>query len=98
MYLADGHQGYHGACVSCLWVASQFCDLCNSCLQTFGKLQSKLFPKYFALLSSAMAVCLGTITFAPGAVLPRGQLVSLGEEAHHMLHGQKKLCSNFVLA
>ena len=26
-----------------------------------------------------MAVCLGTITFAPGAVLPRGQLISLGE-------------------
>jgi len=46
--------------------------------QTFGKLQSKLFPKYFALLSTAIAVCLGTITFAPGAVLPRGQLISLG--------------------
>ncbi|KAA6430083.1 MAG: transmembrane protein [Trebouxia sp. A1-2] len=46
--------------------------------QTFGKLQSKLFPKYFALLSTAMAVCLGTMTFAPGAVLPRGQLISLG--------------------
>lgn len=26
-----------------------------------------------------MAVCLGTMTFAPGAVLPRGQLISLGE-------------------
>ena len=50
-----------------------------SVLQTFGKLQSKLFPKYFALLSTSTAVCLGTIAFAPGSTLPRGQLISLGE-------------------
>ena len=35
-----------------------------------------------------MAVCLGTITFAPGAVLPRGQLISLGE--NHIIGKYKK--------
>jgi len=46
------------------------------------------FPKYFALLSTAIAVCLGTITFAPGAVLPRGQLISLGE--NHITGKEKR--------
>lgn len=60
-------------------------SLCLCCrkhccvVQTFGKLQAKLFPKYFALLSTSTAICLGTIAFAPGSTLPRSQLVTLGE-------------------
>ncbi|KAL3135000.1 hypothetical protein ABBQ32_007951 [Trebouxia sp. C0010 RCD-2024] len=46
--------------------------------QTFGKLQSKLFPKYFALLTTSTAICLGTIAFAPGSTLPQSQLTALG--------------------
>lgn len=45
---------------------------------TFGKLQSKLFPPYFALLSAANAICLSTIAFAPGSSLPKGQAIALG--------------------
>ena len=47
-------------------------------LQMFGKLQSKLFPKYFALLSAACVICMGTITFSPGASLPKSQTIALG--------------------
>ena len=58
-------------------------------LQTFGKLQSKLFPPYFALLSAANAICLSTIAFAPGSSLPKGQAIALGEPClnpHKILH------------
>lgn len=51
-------------------------------MQTFGKLQAKLFPKYFALLSAACVICMGTIAFSPGALLPKSQAISLGMLAH----------------
>lgn len=42
-----------------------------------------------------MAVCLGTITFAPGAVLPRSQLISLGE--NHIIGKEKTTLFGVIL-
>ncbi len=46
--------------------------------QTFGKLQSKLFPLYFILSTGMTAVLLGTLCFAGGPP-PRQALINLGE-------------------
>lgn len=45
--------------------------------QTFGRLQSKLFPAYFALSASCAAIQLGVLTFAAAAA-PQKQLVLVG--------------------
>lgn len=45
--------------------------------QTFGRLQSKLFPIYFGLSTAMSAVLLGTLCFAGGAP-PRQALTTLG--------------------
>lgn len=46
--------------------------------QTFGKLQSKLFPIYFALSSTASAILLSTLFAATNGAAPRKQVVLLG--------------------
>ncbi len=46
--------------------------------QTFGRLQSKLFPLYFGLSTATSAVLLGTLCFA-GAAPPRQALTTLGK-------------------
>lgn len=47
--------------------------------QQFGKLQTKLFPKYFAISIISLALQLGTLRFALPIGLQREQLTSLGE-------------------
>ena len=46
--------------------------------QAFGKLQAKLFPKYFLLSVLTLALQLGTLKFALPIGLQREQLTSLG--------------------
>lgn len=46
--------------------------------QTFGSLQSKLFPIYFGLSTACSAVLLGTLSFGFSAP-PRQALINLGE-------------------
>lgn len=46
--------------------------------QAFGKLQAKLFPKYFLVSVLTLALQIGTLKFALPGGLPREQLTSLG--------------------
>ena len=46
--------------------------------QTFGRVQSKLFPIYFGLSAACSAVQLGVLLFGAAAA-PQKQLVLLGE-------------------
>ena len=46
--------------------------------QTFGRLQARLFPKYFALSAACTAIQLGVLLFAAAAP-PAKQLVLVGE-------------------
>jgi len=46
--------------------------------QTFGRLQSKLFPKYFALSSAAPGILLGTLYYATSGAAPVKEFYLLG--------------------
>lgn len=46
--------------------------------QAFGKVQAKLFPKYFLLSVVTLALQIGTLKFALPIGLQREQLTSLG--------------------
>lgn len=46
--------------------------------QTFGRLQSKLFPKYFALSAAAPAIMLATLNYATGGAPPVKEMYLLG--------------------
>lgn len=63
--------------------------------QTFGRLQSKLFPLYFGLSTGACALLLGTLCFA-GGLPPRQALTNLGKWLLQLLRWlidrQKGLC------
>jgi hypothetical protein len=45
--------------------------------QTFGRLQSKLFPKYFALSAAAPALLLAVLQTALGVAAPRKEMILL---------------------
>ena len=45
--------------------------------QTFGRLQSKLFPKYFAVSSAAPALLLATLRFIAGGAAPAKEVTLL---------------------
>lgn len=47
--------------------------------QAFGKVQAKLFPKYFLVSVLTLAVQIATLKFAMPIGLQREQLTSLGE-------------------
>ena len=47
--------------------------------QAFGKIQAKLFPKYFLVSVLTLALQIGTLKFAMPVGLQREQLTSLGE-------------------
>lgn len=49
--------------------------------QTFGHLQSKLFPLYFTLSTAAPTLLLATLHYATGGAIPQKQLVLLGISA-----------------
>lgn len=46
--------------------------------QTFGRLQSKLFPKYFSLSTACSAILLATLHFGGGGAAPAKQVWLLG--------------------
>ena len=50
--------------------------------QTFGRLQSKLFPQYFALSVSTVILQLATLKYGLPIGLQREQLTSLGRTVH----------------
>lgn len=62
-------------CKSCSTSAPAF-RACS--LQTFGRVQSKLFPFYFGLSSACSAIQLGVLLFGAAAA-PQKQLVLLGK-------------------
>eukprot|EP00891_Asterochloris_glomerata_P009601 jgi/Astpho2/9601/fgenesh1_pg.00146_%23_40_t len=49
----------------------------NLSRQTFGKLQAKLFPQYFALLSGSATLALGTAAFGSHGTVTTRQLIPL---------------------
>ena len=51
----------------------------NLTRQAFGKLQARLFPKYFLVSVLTLALQIGTLKFAMPVGLQREQLTSLGE-------------------
>lgn len=65
--------------------------------QTFGKVQSKLFPIYFGLSSACSAIQLGVLLFgAAGA--PQKQLVLLGEASLNPVDPGMRLSACVVAA
>jgi hypothetical protein len=50
----------------------------NMTRQAFGKVQAKLFPKYFLMSVLTLALQIGTLKFAIPVGLQREQLTSLG--------------------
>jgi hypothetical protein len=50
----------------------------NMTRQAFGKVQAKLFPKYFLMSVLTLALQIGTLKFAMPVGLQREQLTSLG--------------------
>lgn len=63
---------------SCFATLTAFCPGRNLPRQTFGRLQAKLFPAYFAVSVAAIAVQIGTLGLG-AAMVPTFIWIALGE-------------------
>ena len=64
--------------------------------QSFGKIQAKLFPKYFLLSVVTLAIQMGTLKFALPTGLQQEQLTSLGAPSDLCLCQYSNLECGFV--